>query len=75
MSQLSCLGTYSGGYNNVPKEEFIGGVVFILQEPIHLQDLKYVWQHVYHTRENLEKNNPNTNYKDKVCCSKEILRY
>ncbi|XP_028786481.1 two-component response regulator ORR26-like [Neltuma alba] len=56
----------SGEYDDVTWKALAEGSCFFLEEPILFQDLKYVWQHVYHTRVNLAKKTDKENCVNKV---------
>ncbi|XP_020210693.1 two-component response regulator ORR26 [Cajanus cajan] len=41
---------YSGGFDDVTQKALATGLCYFLKEPICANDLKYLWQHVYHSR-------------------------
>lgn len=64
---LSCPVISSGEYNDTKRKALATGSCYFLEEPILFEDLKYVWQHVYHAQVNLAKTANNVNCVNKVC--------
>ncbi|KAK7280416.1 hypothetical protein RJT34_25480 [Clitoria ternatea] len=60
---------YSRPHDEFAEKALATGLCYFLHEPIHPNDLKYVWQHVYSTRETHEENS-----KACQCHSKALQR-
>ncbi|XP_054810052.1 two-component response regulator ORR26 isoform X3 [Prosopis cineraria] len=57
----------SGEYkDDVTWKALANGSCYFLEEPVLLQDLKYVWQHVYHTQVNLANRTQEENCANEV---------
>ncbi|QCE08573.1 two-component response regulator ARR-B family [Vigna unguiculata] len=50
---------YSGVFDDVNRKALATGLCYFLQEPITPNDLRYLWQHLYHSRPCSPKNTQN----------------
>jgi len=56
---VSCTVIYSGVFDDVNRKALATGLCYFLQEPITPNDLRYLWQHLYHSRPCSPKNTQN----------------
>ncbi|XP_068490450.1 putative two-component response regulator-like APRR6 [Phaseolus vulgaris] len=62
----------SGVFDEVNRKALATGLCYFLQEPISPNDLKYLWQHVYHSRAYSAKNTQNAGSQSMVLHAKGL---
>jgi len=62
----------SGVFDDVNRKALATGLCYFLQEPIIPNDLKYLWQHVYHSRAYSAKNTQNAGSQSMVLHAKGL---
>ncbi|KAK7357731.1 hypothetical protein VNO80_17027 [Phaseolus coccineus] len=62
----------SGVFDDVNRKALATGLCYFLQEPISPNDLKYLWQHVYHSRAYSTKNTQNAGSQSMVLHAKGL---
>ncbi|RDY10567.1 hypothetical protein CR513_04896, partial [Mucuna pruriens] len=69
---ISCAVIYSGGFDDVTRKALASGLCYFLEEPIRSNDLKYVWQHVYHSKASSARGTQNKDLQDMMCHAKGL---